>query len=152
MPSYKEAFPSKFFRAEDVTSPIVAAIERVGYEDVGVGADQQRKLVVRLAGHAPGVVLNLTRGDAIAEITATVDYTKWPGHVIELFQDWTTYQGRRVPCLGVRKPSQPVPSPTTGTPPDSVPAWVTEPEEAERSGRAGMARDIDEAMPESPVS
>ena len=55
MPSFKEAFPSKWIKAEDCNPPLILEIKSVGYEDVGTGTDVKRKLVVRFVDREQGL-------------------------------------------------------------------------------------------------
>lgn len=143
MPNYKKAFPSKFLKAEDISTLQAVEIKRVAFETVGAGQDQKSKLVAHFVGLDKGLVLNLINADTMAEICGTDNYEAWPGHTIALFPTKTEYQGKRVACLRIcEPPRRPAASETR---PEPVPKWVTEPEQG-GSEQAGRARDIDEAL------
>ncbi len=148
MANYHDAFPSKYLKAADVTSPRAVKIETVDYEDVGTGKSQESKLVVHFVGVIKGLVLNLINADTIAEITGTDDYERWPGYTIELYPAKTEYQGKRVPCLRIREPAARRPAAETHA--EQVPDWVDEPEQL-GAEQAGRARDVDDVMPSRPL-
>ena len=106
MTSFKDAFPSKFMKHPDVETSPIGTIATVDLESVGMGANAETKLVVRFAepGLNKAFILNRINCDAIAEITKTDDYTKWPGHKIQLVAARTEFQGKRVPCVRVAAP------------------------------------------------
>jgi hypothetical protein len=106
MASYRTAFPSKYLKADDLgTTRPIGTIAAVGFENVGMGANADRKLVVRFK--EPGLkqfVLNLVNCDSIAEIADTDDFEMWPGTRIQLFTTKTEFQGKRVPCIRICAP------------------------------------------------
>ncbi len=142
--SYKDAFPSKYLKAEDIPDSQDVKIKRVGFEDVGYGKDQESKLVAHFVELDKKFVLNLTNADSIAGICRTIDYEAWAGHTITLFSTMTEYKGKPMACIRVREPErQSRRSVETRT--ERVPAWVKE--EPVGSEQAGRARDVDEVMP-----
>src|SRR5687767_14852330 len=102
MPSYRTAFPSKFIKADDLhgTRP-VGTIANVDFEDVGAGANKDRKLVAHFVEEPTikPLVLNMINSDTIAEIAGTDDYARWGGVKIQLFASKTEFQGKRVACI-----------------------------------------------------
>ena len=54
MPSYRKAFPSKFLKADDLPTPQEVEIKHVGFEDVGTGQNQERKLVAHFVEFLKG--------------------------------------------------------------------------------------------------
>ena len=116
MPSFRDAFPSKYLKAEDLSGPVAVVIEAVVYEDVGAGQRQQRKLVAHFMDWSKGLVLNLINGETIAEIIGTEDYERWLGQTIELYPTKTEYQGKRVPCIRVREAAASAPATSTRAP------------------------------------
>ena len=113
MGNWRKAFPSKYLKAEDLTRPTLVEIESVGEQDVGSGAQQESKLVVHFVNMTKGLVLNLINASTIAEIAVDDDYDRWPNHVVELYPTRTEFQGKRVPCIRVREPSEPSQRPAT---------------------------------------
>ena len=59
MPNYKNAFPSKYLKADDISTPRAVEIKSVDFEDVGAAQRQERKLVVHFVELAKPLVLNL---------------------------------------------------------------------------------------------
>ena len=104
MGNWRDAFPSKWFSAKDLTEgPMLLTIKNVSMEDLaGDGGD--RKPVVWFLEHDKGLGLNITNGNTIEEIATTPDPDKWPGVVIVAFPTTTDYQGKRVPCVRIRPP------------------------------------------------
>jgi hypothetical protein len=127
MPSYKTAFPSKFIKAEDLgTTRPIGTIASVDFEDVGAGANKDRKLVLHFEGDLlKPLVLNMINSDTIAELADSDDYETWPGCRLQLFATKTEFQGKRVPCIRICAP------------PKGKPA----------ASRKPAKDDIDEAMP-----
>lgn len=121
MPSYKTAFPSKFLKAEDLgTTRPIGSIATVDFEDVGIGPNKDRKLVVHFKEPAlKPLVLNMINGDTIAELADTEDYEQWPGCRLQLFATKTEFQGKRVPCIRIGAP--PVPTTKRPTKPSTAP-------------------------------
>ena len=151
MTNFRKAFPSKFLKAEDVTKPSAVEIKSVDFEDIGTGQRQEQKLVAYFVNVPKGLVLNRINSETIAEICGSDEYEQWPGHTITLFPTKTEFQGKRVPCIRISEP----PRATQSTRPpattaERVPGWVTEPDQA-TPDQAGRARDIDEAMPNTPL-
>ena len=103
MASFRDAFPSKYLKASDLSGPVVVEIEPVGFEDVGTGQRQERKLVAHFVGKSKGLVLNMINAESIAEIAGTDDYEQWAGHAVELYPTKTEFQGKRVPCIRIRE-------------------------------------------------
>jgi len=114
MSHWKKAFPSKYLQSSELDSPIIVTIASVLTENVGSGDDQESKPVVRFVEtHVKGVVLNLTRAEAIATVAGDDDTDRWPGTRVRLSRGWTRYQGKRVSCIVVDAPP---PSPRLGAP------------------------------------
>jgi hypothetical protein len=106
MSSYKTAFPSKYLKAEDLgATRHLATIQAVSFQDVGTGANQERKLVAtfREPGLKP-LVLNMINCSSIAEAAGTDEYADWPGTRVLLFAARTEFQGKRVPCVRIDPP------------------------------------------------
>ncbi len=116
MASFRDAFPSKYLKASDLTGPVVVAVDAAGLEDVGTGQRQERKLVAHFVGKSKGLVLNLINSESIAEIAGTDDYNHWAGHSVELYPTKTEFQGKRVSCIRVRRPPEAPRSTTSDVP------------------------------------
>ena len=94
---------SKYWRAEEVTQEKTLRIKNVTEELVGVGADQQKKLVVWFTNSPKGLTLNRTNNRTIRSAYGD-DTAGWPGKLIVVFQTMADYRGRLVPALRVRIP------------------------------------------------
>jgi hypothetical protein len=94
---------SKYLRAEDVTQEKTLRIKNVTEELVGVGADQQKKLVVWFTNIPKGLALNRTNNRTIRSAHGD-DTAGWPGKLIVVFQTMADYRGRLVPALRLRIP------------------------------------------------
>jgi hypothetical protein len=106
MAHWKSAFPSKWLQVSDLDRPIEATIANVRTEPVGSGDNAEPKPVVRFhEPHVKGVVLNLTRAEAIAALAGDDDTEKWPGTRIRLYRGSTRYQGKRVACVAIGAPA-----------------------------------------------
>jgi hypothetical protein len=93
-------------QVSDLDAPIVATIKSVSSENVGSGEDAELKLVVRFKEpDIKAVVLNLTRAEAIETIVGDPDTDRWAGHRITLTKGMTRYQGKRVACIAIEKPT-----------------------------------------------
>ena len=105
MPNFREAFPSKYLKADDFKGPRPMQIESVDIEDVGAGQQKEEKLVVSFVEVLKGLVLNRINAETIAEIASTEDYGQWAGVTVELYPTKTEFQGKRVPFIRVQPPS-----------------------------------------------
>jgi hypothetical protein len=121
MPSYRNAFPSKWLKAADCHPPISVEIRNADYEDVGSGTDIKRKLVLRFVGREQGFVLNITNGNTIEALLGTDDTDDWIGRRICLFSTKVQFKDKlvdaiRVRAVPTRKPQPPVAPPKAAAP------------------------------------
>src|SRR5262245_46078141 len=108
MPSFRKAFPSKYFKTDDLdpTTPAVFTIKRCGFELIGTGGKADDKLVVYFVeSNSKPLILNLVNSESIAEISGTEDYERWPGTRLQLVVSKTEFQGRRVSCIRIQAPA-----------------------------------------------
>lgn len=124
---WRDAFPQKWLKAEDFPTPRLLVISVVRDEEIG-SQDKKVVPVVYFEDEEKGLVLNITNGNSIQEIAGgSANPDDWPGAVIVGFATETDYQGKRVPCIRIRKPKHPQGSPppdpaiTPETPDDDVP-------------------------------
>jgi hypothetical protein len=94
---------SKYFRAEEITQEKTLRIKTVTEELVGVGADQEKKLVVWFTNSPKGLALNRTNNRTLRGVYGD-DTAGWAGKLIVVFQTTADYRGRLVPALRVRIP------------------------------------------------
>ena len=58
-------------------------------------------------GARKGLVLNVTNGNMIKEISGTPETDDWAGVVVEIYATETTFAGQTVDCIRVRRPNGP---------------------------------------------
>ena len=68
MAHWKKSFPSKYLQAADLDTPIMATVKTVVNENIGQGDAVELKPVVQWDESVKGVVLNLTRAEALATL------------------------------------------------------------------------------------
>ena len=116
MPTKREAFPSRFFKAADILDnglPLkIAKVEREK-----VGPDQELKWVVYFKGQERQLVPNGTNWDLIAAALNEEDSDNWGGKTIELFSTQTQFGSKMVDCIRVRRFRPPPARPTKPVPP-----------------------------------
>ena len=94
---------SKFFKAADIEGERKLRISKVTAEDIGTGAEKERKLVVWFTTDQRGLVLNKTNNRTLR--AAFGDAVEgWVGKVIVVFSTMVDSRGRMVPALRVRLP------------------------------------------------
>ena len=105
---------AKYLKKEDIPSPVNTSILWIKEEEVTApGKGTETRLVLYFDGLKKGLVLNQANADALAEITGTDDYEKWPDTPVQLWVDPdVTYGGKKIGGIRMRKPapvSVPVP-------------------------------------------
>jgi hypothetical protein len=118
----RDVYPTKYFTATDFPeTPKVLQIEVARREEFKNDDKSVEKLVAYFVDQKSGLVVGPTVWDQIADIVAadgvskfdSDDYTKWPGHWVELYRDKTPFGGKMVPCIRARKPNTPPPKAKT---------------------------------------
>jgi hypothetical protein len=112
-----QAFPSKYFKADDLnpgeTKTLI--ISQFTMENVGAEGKAETRPVLYFSNHEQGLVLNKTKAEILAEALGP-ETDAWPGHAIVIVKGSTTFQGRRVGCIDVhpakQKTTSPFPSPS----------------------------------------
>lgn len=106
-----QAYPSKYFKAADYDDDwkMTVEIELARMEEIGADGKKNEKLVVYFRRVKQGLVCGPTIFDQIAGATGEEDSDDWKGHRVELYRDWTNFQGKQVPCIRIRKPDEPAP-------------------------------------------
>jgi hypothetical protein len=108
MSNFKDKFPSKYIKVEDLDGhPLVVTVARVTEELVGPEKDD--KNVVYFREITKGLVLNRTNGESISELANSEDVDDWPGTRLQLYPAKTKYGGKTMPCIRVE--------PAKGAPP-----------------------------------
>jgi hypothetical protein len=111
-----QAFPSKYFKADDLSpgETKTLIISQFAMENVGAEGRAETRPVLYFSNHEQGLVLNKTKAEILAEALGP-ETDAWPGHAIVIVKGSTTFQGRRVGCIDVhpakqqQKPSFPTP-------------------------------------------
>jgi hypothetical protein len=123
MANWRKRFPSKYYQASDFEDgPIDLTIRSVENELIGTGDRAELKpiLFFRDKG-AKGVVLNLTRAEAVETIAGTFDDNQWAGVRVRLQKGKTLYQGKRVDCVDIVAPPAAPPTKRSKGKPSSEP-------------------------------
>jgi hypothetical protein len=100
MPTYGQNFPSRYFKADDLSQPRVLRIAKCVTEKVG----QDDKPVLYFDNEKKTLPLNKTNWQSVAEILDRDDDADWGGGVIELFAKTVPFKGDLVPAPRIRKP------------------------------------------------
>ena len=94
---------TKYFKAVDLEAPVRLKIKNVTEEKIGIGAEQEAKLVVWFTNSKRGLVLNRVNNRTIR--TAYGDPVDgWSNKIIVLFPTTAEFRGKMSPALRVRIP------------------------------------------------
>jgi hypothetical protein len=106
MKSYKAYSDGQFLKKEDVSPPQVWTITDVREQTVTApGKEPKDKLVLFFDGTKKGLVLNISNGDVLYDMTGQEDPEEWIGQRVELYvDDNVAYAGKRVGGVRLRKP------------------------------------------------
>lgn len=102
-----DAYPSKYLTAEDLGDKLVTAtIEEVDLEEIGMGADKSKKLVIAFTGKKKRFVVNKTNANTIAKVLGSDDTDDWIGQRIALRAMEVEFQGSMVMSIrvSIKKP------------------------------------------------
>jgi hypothetical protein len=94
---------SRFFKAGDLEAEKKLRVKTVTEELIGVGAEQQKKLVVWFTNDERGLVLNKTNNRTMRGAFGD-DCAGWAGKIVVLFPSTVDMRGKMVPSLRVRIP------------------------------------------------
>jgi hypothetical protein len=120
---------SRFLKAADLSGEKKFRIKSVTEEEIGIGKDKERKLVVWFTNDARGLVLNRVNNRTIRGAFGDT-CESWTGKIIIAFPTMAEFRGEMKPALRVRIPppkgsnGQPVAKPAT--PPPAPAAIVPE--------------------------
>ena len=92
---------SKYLKADDINGDKKFKIKTVTVEEVGTGADKEKKLVTWFTNDPRGLVLNKTNNRTLRGAYGD-DVTGWTGKVIVLFSTMIDNRGKMVAGLRVR--------------------------------------------------
>jgi hypothetical protein len=94
---------SRFLKAQDLTTEKKFRVKSVTEEDVGIGKDRERKLVVWFSNDSRGLVLNRVNNRTMrGAFGDTCD--GWVGKIIVIFPTMAEFRGEMKPALRVRIP------------------------------------------------
>jgi len=125
MATKSDALPTKYFKASNFADDwsLKVEIELCRIEKFENGGSSSEKPVVYFRKQRSGLVIGSTVWDQLADATGEEDSSDWPGHIVELFRSTTTYAGKTVPAIRVRKPgaTPKKKAKTAAPPPEDVP-------------------------------
>jgi len=122
---------SKFLKADDLPAEKKFRIKSVTEEEVGIGKDKERKLVVWFTNESRGLVLNRVNNRTLRGAFGD-PCDGWIGKVIVIFPTMAEFRGTMKPALRVRipppkhgngqtaKPATPPPTPRATVDPAEV--------------------------------
>jgi hypothetical protein len=146
------AFPSLYFRGDDVVKPLAVEIQHVNIEPLkSKDGTSEDKLIVYFVGQRKRLVCNRTNWDAIVETTNEDDTDLWVGHRICLFASLERVAGKMMNCVRVRSASAPpqkkaAPAPKAPTPKANGIDEISfgEPPDISDEALTQMLREVDE--------
>jgi hypothetical protein len=94
---------SRFFKAQDLSTEKKFKIKSVTEEEVGMGKDKERKLVVWFTNDNRGLVMNRTNIRTLRGPFGD-NCDSWIGKVIVIFPTMAEFRGEMKPALRVRIP------------------------------------------------
>lgn len=101
-----DAFPTKYFKADQLDRPVTLVIERFQMEEMNNPQTGRKEIkpVIYFVGEEQGLVLNLTKKDVLEQAfgSETDDYI---GREITLSQGRTKFGGKTIPCIDVSIPA-----------------------------------------------
>ena len=111
---------SRFFNAGDLPTEKKLKIKAVTEEEIGIGKDKEKKLVVWFTNDPRGLVLNRVNNRTLRGAFGDV-CDGWAGKIIVLFPTMAEFRGTMKPALRVRIPppksnGQPAAKPVTPPP------------------------------------
>jgi hypothetical protein len=114
----QQAFPSRFFKAEDLPANGLRVIID-DMQRVQLGETKEDKYVLFFKHQQKGLVLNITKWTALEE--AYGDSDNWLARPIVLYPDKTRFGGNQVPCVRIgipraRSTAEPAATPTQSSP------------------------------------
>jgi hypothetical protein len=128
---------SKFFQADDLPAEKKFKIKTVTEEEVGIGKDKEKKLVVWFTNDARGLVLNRVNNRTLRGAFGDT-CESWTGKVVVLFPTMAEFRGTMKPALRVR-----IPPPKGNGAAVKAPA---EPPPSPPASTAAVSADVDEDM------
>jgi hypothetical protein len=119
---------SRFLKAADLTAEKKFKIKTVTEEPVGIGKDQEMKLVIWFTNDRRGLVLNITNNRTLRGSFGN-DTAGWVGKIIIVFPTMADFRGQMKPALRVRIPTPKGNGPSVAQPVTPPPAREIDPVE-----------------------
>jgi hypothetical protein len=123
---------SRFLKADDLAAEKKFRIKSVTEEEVGIGKDKERKLVIWFTNDSRGLVLNRVNNRTIRGAYGDV-CDDWAGKIIAVFPTMAEFRGTMKPALRVRilppKQSDNGQTAKPATPPTPTPTAAVDPAE-----------------------
>src|SRR5262245_21532679 len=94
---------SRFFKADDLTAERKLRIKSVTEEEIGIGKDKEKKLVVWFTNDSRGLVLNRVNNRTLRGAFGDA-CDGWTGKIIVVFPTMAEFRGAMKPALRVRIP------------------------------------------------
>ena len=123
---------SKYFKAQDITAEKKLKIKAVTEEEIGIGKDKEKKLVVWFTNDPRGLVLNRVNNRTLRGAFGD-PVSGWIGKIIIAFPTQDEFRGRMVPVIRLRipPPKQGASGQTAAKPPPVPPPVPADPVELE---------------------
>jgi hypothetical protein len=102
-----QAFPSKYFKSEDLAQGESRAliISECKMEYVGQEGEKENRPVLYFSNAEQGLVLNQTRAGVLSTAFG-IETDNWPGQTIYIQRGQTRFGNKIVPCVDVVVPQQ----------------------------------------------
>src|SRR5215475_12980180 len=97
----EQAFPSRFFKAEDLPAEGLRVVID-DMQSLQLGEQKEDRFVLFFKDQQKGLVFNITKWTVIEE--AYGDSDNWPDRPMVLYPDKTRFGGKQVPCVSIRIP------------------------------------------------
>ena len=95
---------SKYFRAADISGDLKLRIKNVTVDDIGSGAEKEKKLIVWFTNDDRGLPLNKTNIRTLSGAFGD-SCDGWKGRVIVLFSTMVDFRGTLKPASRIRIPT-----------------------------------------------
>jgi hypothetical protein len=103
----KDAFPSRFLKADDFAEPRLLTISKVTAETVKNDDGESTKACLWFEESEQGMIVNKTNWVALVNITGHDDSDDWMGAQVVLAREVVAFGGRMVPAIRVKRPRKP---------------------------------------------
>ena len=98
---FEDFFPSRWLTPADVPHPITVEIINTTLE---LMQDGTKKCALHFPDGLKPMLQNKTNFAEVATIAGTTKPASWLGTTVEIYATTTTYRGKVIPCLRIRRP------------------------------------------------